>query len=580
MAFYNKALLAPKPAESPKHGFHASTLCLFPLLLLLHSSQILADSPPSPSLDTICNFTPFPLFCKSLRPSTNSASIHDHGRFAIHHSLSTTQHLLHLVNGYLNLPFSLSRITIFALEDCQLLIGLNVDFLSRTIQTIDLTNTLRELEAEDTLTLLSAILTNQQTCSEGLLATSPSLSIQNTLLSQLYEGSKLYGVSLALFRHGWVQDTKPGRRLMERNYAFEGGFGRQDHLPLRMSSQDQGIYESVSGRKLLQESGDYSDHVKVCQIVTAKQDGTGNFTTINAAVAAAPNKTDSTNGYFLIYVAAGVYEEYVSIPKRKGYLMMIGDGIDQTVITGNRSVVDGWTTFNSATFAVTGEGFVAMNLTIRNTAGPAKHQAVALRNGADLSAFYSCSFEGYQDTIYVHSFRQFYRDCNVHGTVDFIFGNAAAVLQNCNLYARLPLKGQFNAITAQGRTDPNQNTGISVHNCRIVASPELASSNSTTKTFLGRPWKEYSRTVYLQSFMDGLIDPAGWTEWSGQFALETLYYAEYGNRGPGSNTGYRVKWPGYHVINETDAENFTVSCFIAGDGWLPYTGVPYRAGLI
>ena len=151
-----------------------------------------------------------------------------------------------------------------------------------------------------------------------------------------------------------------------------------------------------------------------------------------------------------------------------------------------------------------------MNLTFRNTAGAINHQAVALRSGADLSAFYNCSFEGYQDTLYAHSLRQFYRNCDIYGTVDFIFGNAAVVLQDCNIYPRLPLNGQFNAITAQGRTDVNQNTGTSIHNCSISAASDLATSNGTTKTYLGRPWKQYSRTVYMQSFMDSLIDPAGW----------------------------------------------------------------------
>ncbi|XP_039154795.1 probable pectinesterase/pectinesterase inhibitor 20 [Eucalyptus grandis] len=264
----------------------------------------------------------------------------------------------------------------------------------------------------------------------------------------------------------------------------------------------------------------------------------------------------------------------------KMYLMMIGDGINQTVITGNRSVADGWTTFNSATFAVVAPNFVAVNITFQNTAGPAKSQAVAVRSGADLSVFYSCSFEAYQDTLYTHSMRQFYRECDVYGTVDFIFGNAAVVFQNCNLYPRLPLSGQSNMITAQGRTDVNQNTGTSIHNCTIRAADDLASSNTSVQTYLGRPWKQYSRTVYMQSFMDSLINPAGWQIWSGDFALSTLYYAEYNNTGPGSNTTNRVTWPGYHVINATDAANFTVSSFLLGDAWLPQTGVPYTGGLI
>jgi pectinesterase len=176
--------------------------------------------------------------------------------------------------------------------------------------------------------------------------------------------------------------------------------------------------------------------------------------------------------------------------------------------------------------------------------------------------------------------RQFYRECDIYGTVDFIFGNAAVVFQNCNLYPRLPSTGQFNAITAQGRTDPNQNTGTSIHNATIKAADDLAPMIGTVKTYLGRPWKEYSRTVYLQCFMDSLINPSGWREWSGDFALSTLYYAEYNNTGPGSNTSNRVTWQGYQVINATDAANFTVSNFLDGDSWLPQTGVPYSSGLI
>lgn len=227
-----------------------------------------------------------------------------------------------------------------------------------------------------------------------------------------------------------------------------------------------------------------------------------------------------------------------------------------------------------------GTGFVAVNITFRNTAGAIKHQAVAVRNGADLSTFYKCSFEGYQDTLYTHSLRQFYRECDIYGTVDFIFGNAAVVFQNCNIYARLPLSGQFNAITAQGRTDPYQNTGTCIQECRIKAADELASSNGDTKTYLGRPWKQYSRTVFMQSYIDGLVDTSGWREWNGDFALDTLSYAEYDNRGPGSNTTNRVTWPGFQVlVNATDAANSTVSNFLLGDEWLPQTGVPYTAGL-
>lgn len=128
--------------------------------------------------------------------------------------------------------------------------------------------------------------------------------------------------------------------------------------------------------------------------------------------------------------------------------------------------------------------------------------------------------------------------------------------------------------------DPNQNTGISILNCKVAAASDLVPVLSSFKNYLGRPWKEYSRTVYLLSNIDSLIDPAGWLEWNGDFALKTLYYGEYLNRGPGSNTEGRVKWPGYRVINSsTEASQFTVGSFIQGGEWIPAIGVPFYTGL-
>lgn len=229
---------------------------------------------------------------------------------------------------------------------------------------------------------------------------------------------------------------------------------------------------------------------------------------------------------------------------------------------------------------MTGEGFIARGITFRNTAGPENHQAVALRSGADLSVFYRCAFEGYQDTLYVHSQRQFYKECYIYGTVDFIFGNGAVVVQNCMIYARKPMNGQKNAVTAQGRTDPNQNTGISIHNSRVMATDDLKAVESRVKTYLGRPWKEYSRTVFMKTYLDNLVDPVGWLEWDGEFALNTLYYGEYNNIGPRSSTTQRVNWKGYRVItNETEASEFSVQNFIAGQSWLPDTEVPFTPGL-
>ncbi|KAL2345438.1 hypothetical protein Fmac_006723 [Flemingia macrophylla] len=557
----------------------ASKLCyslsIFVILLITASADTVQNLTTPVSTGTACKSTPDPSYCKSVLPPQNG-NVYDYGRFSVKKSLSQARQFLNLVDKYLQRRSSLSAAATLALQDCRTLGELNFDFLSSSFQTVNnTTRFLPSFQAEDIQTLLSAILTNQQTCLDGLKDTASAWSVRNGLTVPLSNNTKLYSLSLALFTKAWVPRTKPKTNSMQHSAKLIGF--RNGRLPLKMSSRTRAIYESVTRRKLLQAS--VGDGVVVRDIVTVSQDGSGNFTTISDAIAAAPNKSASTDGYFLIYVTQGVYEENVSIDKRKTYLMMVGDGINKTIITGNRSVVDGWTTFSSATFAVVGQGFVGVNMTIRNTAGAVKHQAVAVRNGADLSTFYSCSFEGYQDTLYVHSMRQFYRECDIYGTVDFIFGNAKVVFQSCNMYPRLPMSGQFNAITAQGRTDPNQDTGISIHNCTVRAADDLASTNGVS-TYLGRPWKEYSRTVFMQSFMDSVIDAAGWREWDGDFALSTLYYAEFGNSGPGSSTAGRVTWPGYHVINATDAANFTVSNFLLGDNWLPQTGVSYTDNLL
>ena len=157
-----------------------------------------------------------------------------------------------------------------------------------------------------------------------------------------------------------------------------------------------------------------------------------------------------------------------------------------------------------------GNNFLARDLTIENSAGPSKHQAVALRVGADLSAFYRCSFVGYQDTLYVHANRQFFRNCEVLGTVDFIFGNSAALFQNCLMTVRKPGDSQSNMVTAQGRTDPNMPTGIVLQSCRIVPEQALFPVRLTVPSYLGRPWKEYARTVVMESTIGDLIRPEGW----------------------------------------------------------------------
>ncbi|CAN1267153.1 Probable pectinesterase/pectinesterase inhibitor 59 [Linum perenne] len=315
-------------------------------------------------------------------------------------------------------------------------------------------------------------------------------------------------------------------------------------------------------------------------VVVAK-DGSGKFKTVQAAIDSAA-KRHNFKDKFIIRVKRGVYEENIEVLDSNHHVWLVGDGIGATIITGRRSVGSGsYTTFSSATAGIDGARFVARGITFRNTAGPEGWQAVAVRSSSDLAIFYQCSFEAYQDTLFIHSQRQFFRDCHVSGTVDFIFGNAAAVFQNCLIFVRKPMNNQSNYITAQGRLNPFERTGISIHNSKILPAPELKPVLRKFQTYLGRPWMKFSRTVVMKSYLDGMIAPAGWSRWNNRsFALSTLYYGEYENYGPGASTGSRVRWKGFRVIRDSETANrFTVGGLYVDRSWLTATGVPFTAGL-
>ncbi|EOY19490.1 Plant invertase/pectin methylesterase inhibitor superfamily, putative [Theobroma cacao] len=203
----------------------------------------------------------------------------------------------------------------------------------------------------------------------------------------------------------------------------------------------------------------------------------------------------------------------------------------------NHNRIDGWTTYNSSTFVVDGERFKAVEVAFQNTAGLEKHQAVAMKNSADYCTFYRCSFER----------------------------NAATIFQSCNIYVRKPLPEQKNTITAQVLLDGwNGMKRLDLTLC-IMRSLETMD--------------KYSRTVFMQSYIDELISPPWWLEWNETFGLDTLYYGEFENYGPGANTSMRVKWPGYSLWNATQAMGFTVYNFTMGDTWLHETDVPFSGGL-
>ncbi|KAG7542709.1 Pectinesterase inhibitor domain [Arabidopsis thaliana x Arabidopsis arenosa] len=309
-------------------------------------------------------------------------------------------------------------------------------------------------------------------------------------------------------------------------------------------------------------------------VVVAK-DGSGKCKTIAQALAMVPMKNTKK---FVIHIKQGVYKEKVEVTKKMLHVMFVGDGPTKTIITGDIAFLPNQVgTYRTASVAVNGDYFMAKDIGFENTAGAARHQAVALRVSADFAVFFNCHMNGYQDTLYVHTHRQFYRNCRVSGTIDFVFGDAKAVFQNCEFVIRRPMEHQQCIVTAQGRKDRRETTGIVIHNSRITGDASYLPVKAKNRAFLGRPWKEFSRTIIMNTEIDDVIDPEGWLKWNETFALNTLFYTEYRNRGRGSGQGRRVRWRGIKRISDRVAREFAPGNFLRGNTWIPQTRIPYNA---
>ncbi|KAL2326225.1 hypothetical protein Fmac_025283 [Flemingia macrophylla] len=450
-------------------------------------------------------------------------------------------------NGVLN-GLNADNRTKESFGNCMDLLGLAVDHLNSSLAFGGKSSLLDVIE--DLRTWLSAAGTYQQTCIDGLEKAEEAL--KTSTINNLKNSTEFTSNSLAIVT--WLEKaatTLNLRRMLSTP-------PHQMEEPRWLHSKD---------RKLLQTN----DLKRKADIVVAK-DGSGKFKTITDALKHVPEKSNKRT---VIYVKKGVYFENVRVEKTKWNVMIIGDGMSATTVSGSLNFVDGTPTFSTATFAVFGRNFMARDMGFLNTAGPQKHQAVALMTSADQAVYYRCHIDAFQDTLYALSNRQFYRECDIYGTVDFIFGNSAVVLQNCNILPRVPMQGQQNTITAQGKTDPNMNTGISIQNCNIAPFGNL----SSVKTYLGRPWKDYSTTVFMQSTLGSFIHPNGWLPWVGDSAPDTIFYAEFLNVGPGSSTKNRVKWKGVKTITAKQASMFTVKTFLSGERWIPDSGAPFKSSI-
>ncbi|KAJ9538816.1 hypothetical protein OSB04_031549 [Centaurea solstitialis] len=540
-------------------------------------SSIVRPPPPHSFIKNTCTNTLYPSLCfHTLSSIPPNFHLHHHN-----HQNNNQTRILHLLQFSIQKTInrvakSRSRITSKLLQET------TTDWVDNCIELLD--QTLYELQESlkplfidpppyaTIKTLLSAAMTNQNTCIEGFSDDQDLQDHAQQLLGRNFQRSltpimRMISNCLAIVNY------------LETTTVVGSGSGSNDTFATSSRVLSKGLYHdhvpswmTAADRRLMQTPPRMLPPTVVVAI-----DGTGNFTTIGAAIMMAPNRS---TGRYVIQIKAGIYNENVVVPRQKLNIMLVGEGMNSTIITGSKNFVDGYTTFTSATLTVVGNNFLARDLTIMNTSGPEKHQAVALRVTSD-AAFYHCQFISHQDTLYAHSLSQLYRECAIHGTIDFIFGNAAAIFERCLILVRKPILGQKNVITAQGRLDPNQNTGISLQDCTIMAAPDFSiTERANFSTFLGRPWRNYSRTIVMRSYLGDLIDPEGWCAWNKYSNLDTVEYIEYMNFGPGADTRKRVQWAGYHNNSSREVEKFTIQSFLHGaNEWLKSTDLPLCSGL-
>ncbi|ACU03367.1 pectinesterase family protein [Pedobacter heparinus] len=305
-------------------------------------------------------------------------------------------------------------------------------------------------------------------------------------------------------------------------------------------------------------------------LIIVAQDGSGDFKTIQEAV---NSVRDLGQLQVKITIKKGIYHEKLVIPSWKKHISLIGENAATTIITNadysGKAYVSGpdafgkdkFGTFNSYTVLVQGSDFTAENLTIANTAGRVG-QAVALHVEADRVVIKNCRLLGNQDTLYTANpdSRQYYVNCYIEGTTDFIFGEATAVFQTCTI------NSLSNSYITAAATSPAQQYGYVFFDCRLTADA------AAKKVFLGRPWRPYAKTVFIRTNMAGHIVPEGWNAWPGDAMFpnkeKTAFYAEYGSTGEGSSHTKRVAWS--KQLSTKAVKQYTLKHIFSGKtAWVP-----------
>ena len=290
--------------------------------------------------------------------------------------------------------------------------------------------------------------------------------------------------------------------------------------------------------------------------LTVAGDGSGQFKTVQAAVdAAAPHS--------VIRIKPGTYKERVLVPPAKPFLTFRGDDAAATVITFDRHAglpgADGKpiNTFDTPTVFIQADDFTAERITFENTSARVG-QAVALTIMGDRGVFRDCRFLGYQDTLLAQAGRQYFERCYIAGATDFIFGGSAAWFEDCTIHAT------GNGYLTAANTTKDQRYGYVFHKCQITGAPDA-------RTVLGRPWRPYAATVFLDTVIGDVMRPEGWSNWNDPTREKTVRYAEYRSTGPGAATPARAPWA--RQLTDAEAKQYTVEAVLGGlDGWNQKTG--------
>jgi len=293
--------------------------------------------------------------------------------------------------------------------------------------------------------------------------------------------------------------------------------------------------------------------------ITVALDGTGQFKSVQDAIMSVPAGTAEKP--VVIHIKPGTYKELIYIQHEKRFFHLVGEEATRTILTFdlNANIVGSngkpIGTFRTPSTVIDADDFTAEDITFENTAGPVG-QALAIRVDGDRAVFRRCRFLGWQDTIFLNRGRQYFEDCYITGHVDFIFGAATAFFERCHIHC---LRSGY--ITAASTYDYHP-YGFVFSNCKITGE------SADVKTYLGRPWRDYSAVTYLNTEMSDVVRPVGWHNWDLPAREKTSRYAEFNSSGTGAQKAERVSWS--RQLTKKEAQKITVKSVLSGaDGWVP-----------